>query len=114
MELTYTRHGDYYLPNIKAPESPRVSKYGMLRRTFLREHRDGIYTGMLLTGKLNAHLEEIDRQANKMLEQLMRQYAAAEGVTEALKATDQMAWAQAMNSIQNRAEEVVLRELIYC
>ena len=87
MELTYTRHGDYYLPDLVAPESPVISKYVMLRRTFLREHRDGIYTGMLLTGKLNAHLEEIDRQANKMLEQLMRQYAAAEGVTEALKAT---------------------------
>lgn len=114
MELTYTRHGDYYLPNLVAPESPVISKYGMLRRTFLREHRDGIYTGMLLTGKLNAHLEEIDQQANEMLELLTRQYAAAEGVTEELKATDQMAWVQAMNSIQNRAEEIILRELVYC
>ena len=114
MELTYTRHGDYYLPNLVAPESPVISKYGMLRRTFLRKHRDGIYTGMLLTGKLNAYLEEIDRQANEMQERLMRQYAAAEGVTEALKAADQLSWVQAMTSIQNRAEEVVLRELVYC
>lgn len=114
MELTYTKHGDYYLPDLIAPESLAVSKYGMMRRTFLREHRDGIYTGMLLTGKLNSHLEEIDRQANEMLERLMQQYAATEGVTEALKAADQMAWVQAMNSIQNRAEEVVLRELVYC
>lgn len=114
MELTYTKHGDYYLPDLVAPESPAISKYGMLRRTFLREHRDGIYTGMLLTGKLNAHLEEIDQQANEMLDRLTRQYAAAEGVTEALKATNQMAWVQAMTSIQNRAEEVVLRELVYC
>lgn len=114
MELTYTKHGDYYLPDLVAPESPVISKYGMLRRKFLREHRDGIYTGMLLTGKLNAHLEEIDRNANEMLERLTRKYAAAEGVTEALKAVDQMAWVQAMNSIQNRAEEVVLRELVYC
>lgn len=114
MELTYTKHGDYYLPDLVAPESPHVSKYGMLRRKFLREHRDGIYTGMLLTGKLNAHLEEIDRQANEMLDRLTRQYAAAEGVTEALKAADQMGWVQAMNSIQSRVEEVVLRELVYC
>lgn len=114
MELTYTKHGDYYLPDLVAPESPVISKYGMLRRKFLREHRDGIYTGMLLTSKLNEHLEEIDRQANEMQERLMRQYAAAEGVTEALKAADQLSWVQAMNSIQNRAEEVVLRELVYC
>lgn len=65
MELTYTKRGDYYLPDLAAPESPVISKYGMLRRTFFREHRDGIYTGMLLTGKLNAYLEEIDRQANE-------------------------------------------------
>lgn len=114
MELTYTRHGDYYLPNLVAPESPAISKYGMLRRTFLREHRDGIYTGMLLTGKLNKHLEEIDKQANEMLGRLTRQYAAAEGVTEALKDADQLSWVQAITSIQNRAEAVVLRELIYC
>ena len=114
MELTYTKHGDYYLPDLMAPESPTVSKFGMLRRKFLRERRDGIYTGMLLTGKLNEHLEEIDRQANEMLERLMRQYAATEGVTESLKATNQMVWVQAMNSIQNRAEEIILRELVYC
>lgn len=114
MKLTYTMHGDYYLPNLVAPESPKISKYGMFRRNYLRKHKAGIYTGMLLTGKLNAHLEEIDWQANEMLERLMQQYAATEGVTETLKASNQMAWVQAMDSIQNRAEEVVLRELIYC
>ena len=69
---------------------------------------------MLYSGKLNAHLEETDRQANEMLDQLVRQYAAAEHITEELKANDQLAWVQAMNGIRNRAEEVVLSELIYC
>ena len=61
MELTYTMQGDYLIPNLEAPESPKVGKYGMLRRTFLREHKDGIYTGMMLDGTLNRHLEEVDR-----------------------------------------------------
>ena len=63
MELTYTTRGDYLLPDLNVPESPKIGKYGMLRRSYLREHRDGIYTGMLLSGKLNGHLEEIDRTA---------------------------------------------------
>ena len=68
MELTYTMQGDYLIPDLTVPESPKLGKYGMLRRTFLREHRDGIYTGMLLNGTLNSHLEEVDRQAQKMLD----------------------------------------------
>ena len=70
MELTYTMQGDYLIPDLTVPESPKLGKYGMLRRTFLREHRDGIYTGMLLNGSLNSHLEEVDRQANEMMERL--------------------------------------------
>ena len=112
--LLYERCGDYYVPCLEEPESPRVGKFGRLRNTFLREHRGAIYTGMLYSGKLNAHLEETDRQANEMLDQLVRQYAAAEHITEELKANDQLAWVQAMNGIRNRAEEVVLSELIYC
>lgn len=113
MELTYTMQGDYLIPDLTVPESPKLGKYGMLRRTFLREHRDGIYTGMLLNGTLNRHLEEVDRQAQKMLDDLTAQMKALNGVTEQLKAEDQMRWVQMMNSIRHSAEEVILNDLIY-
>ena len=113
MELTYRQEGDYLLPNVTVPESPRIGTYGMLRRDFLRKHRDPIYTGMLLAGTLNSHLEETDRTANEMLDRLISQMTEKEGVTERLKASDQMLWVQRMNSIQSRAEETVLAELIY-
>lgn len=113
MELTYTMQGDYLIPDLTVPESPKLGKYGMLRRTFLREHRDGIYTGMLLNGTLNSHLEEVDRQAQKMLDDLTEQMKTLNGVTEQLKAEDQMQWVQMMNSIRHSAEEVILNDLIY-
>ena len=113
MELTYTMQGDYLIPDLTVPESPKLGKYGMLRRTFLRKHRDGIYTGMLLNGTLNSHLEEVDRQAQKMLDDLTEQMKALNGVTEQLKAEDQMRWVQKMNSIRHSAEEVILNDLIY-
>ena len=113
MELTYTMQGDYLIPDLTVPESPNLGKYGMLRRTFLRKHRDGIYTGMLLNGTLNSHLEEVDRQAQKMLDDLTEQMKALNGVTEQLKAEDQMRWVQMMNSIRHSAEEVILNDLIY-
>ena len=113
MELTYTMQGDYLLPDLTVPESPTLGKYGMLRRSYLKDHRDGIYTGMLLTGKLNAHLTEIDRQATEMMERLTAQMAKAQGVTESLKASDQMKWVQMMNNIRSAAEETVLTELVY-
>ena len=113
MELTYTMQGDYLFPDLTVPESPKLGKYGMLRRTFLREHRDGIYTGMLLNGTLNRHLEEVDRQAQKMLDDLTEQMKALNGVTEQLKSEDQMRWVQMMNSIRHSAEEVILNDLIY-
>lgn len=105
--------GDYLIPDLTVPESPKLGKYGMLRRTFLRKHRDGIYTGMLLNGTLNSHLEEVDRQAQKMLDDLTEQMKALNGVTEQLKAEDQMRWVQMMNSIRHSAEEVILNDLIY-
>ena len=113
MEMTYTMQGDYLIPDLTVPESPKLGKYGMLRRTFLREHRDGIYTGMLLNGTLNRHLEEVDRQAQKMLDDLTEQMKALNGVTEQLKSEDQMRWVQMMNSIRHSAEEVILNDLIY-
>ena len=113
MELTYTTRGDYLLPDLNVPESPKIGKYGMLRRSYLREHRDGIYTGMLLSGKLNGHLEEIDRTANEMMNRLTAELAKAQGVTESLKASNQMKWVSLMNNIRNQAEEIVMTELIY-
>lgn len=112
-ELTYHRNGDYLIPDLEAPEAPRIGKYGTMRHQYLRNHHRGIFDGMLLNGTLNAHLEEIDRQANEMMERLTTQMAQREGVTEALKADDQMAWVAAMNNIKNRVEEIVLHELIY-
>lgn len=113
MELTYRKFGDYYLPNPTPPESPKVGKYGMLRRSYLRNHHRGLYTGMMLSGTLNAHLEEVDRKANDMLEQMVKQMAKAQGITEQMKADDQMEWVRWMNAIRAAAEEVVLREMVY-
>lgn len=113
MELTYRMQGDYRLPNLIPPESPKVGKYGMLRHSYLRKHREGLYTGMLMEGTLNTHLEEVDREANQMLEQLTTQMALEQGVTEELKARDQMLWVQRMNNIRQAAEEIIYSQLIY-
>ena len=112
-ELTYHWEGDYLIPDLEAPEAPKIGKFGTLRHKYLRSRHRGIFDGMLLEGSLNPHLEQIDRQANEMMERLTAQMAQAEGVTEALKAKDQLAWVRAMNSIRNRAEEIVLNDLIY-
>ena len=109
----YHQEGDYLIPDLAAPSSPHIGIWGHRRKTFLLKNREPIYTAMLLSGKLNAHLEEMDRQAEEMLFQLVDQMARAEGITEQLKATDQMAWVGAMNNIRARAEEVVYAELIY-
>lgn len=84
-----------------------------MRCSYLKEHREGIYTGPLLSGKLNAHLNEIDAAANAQMELISKQMAAAQGITEELKARDQMAWVRSMENVRNAAEEIVLRELIY-
>ena len=110
--ITYHREGDYLLPDLLPPEAPDIGVWGMRRRNFLRKHHGGIYTGMLLSGKLNAHLEEIDRSANEMLDLLMKQYAAREGATEQLKAENEMEWVGRMNSIRERVEEIISKELI--
>jgi hypothetical protein len=111
-EITYHREGDYLIPDLIPPESPRIGVWGMRRKRYLQQYYDGIYTGLLLSGKLNAHLEEIDRAANEMLDLLMKQYAAREGITEQLKVENQMEWVRRMNSILQRAEETVISELI--
>ena len=113
MEITYTLVGDYYLPNLVAPESPKVGHWGMLRCNYLRKHREALYTIMLMENTLNPHLEEIDRQAQEMEQQLISQLAQQEGITEQLKVENQIEWVARMNNIRNRADEIVLNDLIY-
>ena len=113
---TYRQEGDYLLSNILPPVPPdyRLGKYGRMRQRYLKEHRSPIYTAMFLRGTLFEHLAEIDRICNTQVEQIITQMAEREGVTEAMKASDQLAWVEKMNNIQNRAEEIILAELVYC
>ena len=116
MGSTYTLGADgMYYPNLELPEeeTPRYGKYGRMRRTYLREHHEGLYTGLLFDGKLVAHLNEIDDAANTQMELIIKQMAKSQSITEALKAQNQLAWVGAMNNIRNAAEEIVLSELLY-
>ena len=108
----YHMEGDYWIPDLIAPESPNIGIWGERRRKFLCDHRRPIYSALLMTGKLNTHLEEVEQSATEMAERLMAQLAEREHVTEALKAEDQMAWVRAMNSIRSRVEEIVRRDLV--
>ncbi len=113
--LTYTLHGDYYFPNLNLSDADKASigRYGRMRLAYLRDHRSGLYTRLLLSGKLCEHLAEIDSTCHERMSRMVRQMAAGEGINEALKANDPMAWVGRMNSIHHRAEETVLSELIY-
>ena len=95
-------------------ENLPIGKYGLLRKSYLKEHKRGWYSSLLLTGKLDEHLAEIDHTCTERVELIMNQLAQREGVTEALKASDQLEWVRRMNSIRERAEEIVLSELVYC
>ena len=110
---TYHQEGDYLIPDLVAPPSPHIGIWGLRRKNYLLKNRELIYTAMLLGGMLNAHLEEVNRQAEEMLFRLIDQMAFAEGITEQLKADDQMTWVGAMNNIRARAEEVVYKQMIY-
>ena len=111
--LHYELIGDYYYPCLTAPESPCIGIWGMRRLQYLKEHKKILYQTLFYTEKLKAHLEEVDQNAEEMFELLVKQLSAIEGVTEALKATDQMAWVARMNNIHHRASEIVYQELIY-
>lgn len=113
MELTYRNENGYLLPNLCVEDTPPLGKYGMLRRSYLRDYRRGIYTGMQLSGKLHPHLQEIDQQSNEMVERLITQMARQQNVTEQLKAADPLRWVRMMNNIKAAAEEVVLNDLIH-
>ena len=111
--MSYTLHGDYYLPDLVLnEEEPTYGKYGMLRKQFLKEHRSARYQYMLLTGKLNEHLNQIDQEAREQVETLMEQMTEKQGVTEELKVQDQMKWVRLMNNIKASAEEIVLKNLV--
>ena len=112
--MCYTLHGDYYLPDlVLREEEPTYGKYGMLRKQFLKEHRSARYQYLLLTGKLNEHLNQTDQEAREQVETLMKQMTEKQGVTEELKAQDQMEWVRLMNNIKASAEEIVLKNMIY-
>lgn len=110
---TYRQAGDYLLPDIEAPESPQIGVWGQRRLQYLRTNKKVLYTTMLMGGTLKDHLEEVDKSAEEMFELLTVQMKAQEGVTEELKANNQMEWVQRMNNIRNRAAEIVYKELIY-
>ncbi|MBQ9355623.1 MAG: TnpV protein [Clostridia bacterium] len=110
--LDYELVGDYYLPCLKAPKSPKIGRFGLMYLDYLRNHKKVEYSGLMISGKLKEHIEDIDRQAKEMFFQLVEQMKQAEGITEQLKANNQMEWVRSMNSIRNRAEEVVFREII--
>ncbi len=105
----------YYLPDLTLPEEPEVSfgKYGLMRRRYLKEHRKALFSTLLMSGRLNEHLAEIDQAANERMRLISGQMAENEGVTEELKSRDQMLWVQRINGIRNRAEEIIRDELIY-
>ena len=110
---TYHQEGDYFLPGLLLPESIPVGIWGQRRKHYLKTQREPIYTALLLSGKLDNHLSEIDAQADAMFFQLVKQLAEQEDVTEQLKAENQIEWVRRMNSIRNRAEEIIYSELIY-
>lgn len=112
---TYRQVGDYLIPNLVLPDTGnyQIGKYGRMRRTYLKEHRKVLYTNLVAEGKLFEHLTEIDHSCNKRMEIIVSAMAKQEGTTEVLKAADQMEWVRRMNNIRNRAEKIILTELVY-
>ena len=111
--LWYEQQGDYYLPCLTVSEQQPVGVWGERHRRYLRENRHAVYSGLLISGKLDAYLADIDRQAEDMFARLLKEIAQREGITEELKTADQMAWVGVMNGIRETAEEIVKSELIF-
>ena len=116
MNITYEKCGDYLIPNLIPSSEPEgeLRKFGLMRRYYLENYRRGIYSGLLLSGKLKEHLLTVQEQAEQRFDVLVEQMAAVEGVTEQLKSVDHMLWGRKMNNIRARAEEIVREEIIYC
>lgn len=114
MNICYHRSGDYLFPNLTIEEKPvSYGKYGMLRKSYLKVNKKNWYTSMLLTGRLDDHLMEIDQIANERIAEIAAHMAKAENVTEQLKASDPMTWVAKMNNIWSCAEEIILNDLVY-
>ena len=114
MKINYICSGDYFIPDLKLPEETRpIGKWGRMHREYLKEHHPIQYTNLVLSCKLWTYLADLNEQAQERLDRIMQQMKEAEGVTERLKTTDPMVWIQRMNCIRNRAEEIILREMIY-
>ena len=115
MGITYTEVNGYLIPDLTLPDESEyeIGRFGLMRRSYLKSHRQNLFTTMLMSGKLNEHLFETDQAANARFELVITKMAKAEGVTEELKARNQMLWIQKMNNIHNRAEEIIRKELIY-
>ena len=112
--MEYVLVGDYYIPDLKLPNKERpIGKYGRMHREYLKEHNPMMFNDLVLDGQLWTYLADLNEQVQERLSLIVEQMKAAEGVTEELKAADQMAWVGVMNSIRNRAEEIVLKEIIY-
>ena len=112
--MEYVLVGDYYIPDLKLPNEERlIGKYGQMHREYLKEHNPMMFNDFVLEGQLWAYLADLNEQAQERLSLIVEQMKVSEGVTEELKAADQMAWIRAMNSIHNRAEEIVLEEIVY-
>ena len=111
--LHYKLVGDYYIPLVKAPEPPNIGIWGHRRLDYIKKHRRGIYSAMWFADTLNTHLEETDRQATALYDRLIKQFATAEGITEELKAANQMEWVAQMNNIHSRVTEIVNAEYIF-
>ena len=113
--MDYVLVGDYYVPDLKLPEEHRpIGHWGQLHQSYLKQIRTMVYSDLLMTGKLHTVLADLNKQATDRLHLIIRQMAEAEGVTEAMKAENQMLWVQSMNSIRSRAEEIIKKEMIYC
>ena len=113
--IEYVRNGDYYMSNLKAPEGKfNIGKYGKLHSIFIKENRPAFYSMKMLNGTWLAYLEEIDTSAKKKVDRLIKDMAVKQGITEELKAKDQMAWVGAMNNIRHSAEEIVCKDLLFC
>ena len=112
--LSYTLHGDYYLPDLEInEEEPTYGKYGIMRKQFLKEHRSARYQYLVLTGKLTEHLNQVDKEVREKVEMLMEQMDEQWGVTEELKMQNQMEWVRRMNNIQATAEEIAYKNIIF-
>ena len=111
--LHYKLVGDYYIPLVKAPEPPNIGIWGHRRLDYLKNHRRVIYCSMMMQETINPHLEEVDCTATEMFDRLIKQFATAEGITEDLKATNQMEWVARMNNIHSRVTEIINNELIF-